>query len=168
MIPPHAVHDLRASKGRKKWLQLHVDTPAEGAAAVEAGITLLSCELDHHLEEMRRWAPSAFLSACMPHGAVSSPSEAVRLGGESYRVRFIDGAGDDQDAIEVGYRRKYSTSPPRNVDRARRLPGHASGGATVKSTTRTAQPITVTPVMGSRFSLLFAFATWWAIPVSNR
>jgi len=74
------VYDLRASKGRQKWLQIHVDTPAEAAAAVEAGITILSCEPDHHLEGVRRSAPSAFLSAGMPHGAVSSPTEAIRLG----------------------------------------------------------------------------------------
>lgn len=80
MTTPPTVHALLASKGRKKWLQLHVDTPAEAAAAVEAGITLLSCEPDHHLEGIRRLAPSAFLSAGMPHGAVSSPTEAVRLG----------------------------------------------------------------------------------------
>jgi 3-methyl-2-oxobutanoate hydroxymethyltransferase len=80
MAKPPTVHELQASKGHTKWLQIHVDTPAEAAAAVEAGITILSCEPDHHLEGIRRAAPSAFLSAGMPHGAVSSPHEAVRLG----------------------------------------------------------------------------------------
>src|SRR6478672_2317039 len=82
---PPTVHDLHRQKGTRKWLQIHVDTPVEAAAAVEAGITILSCEPDHNLEAIRRIAPSAFLSVGMPHGAVSSPQEAVRLGFEMMR-----------------------------------------------------------------------------------
>ncbi|MGZ4792091.1 MAG: 3-methyl-2-oxobutanoate hydroxymethyltransferase [Ilumatobacteraceae bacterium] len=74
------VYDLLSQKGRKKWLQLHVDNAPEAAAAVEAGITILSCEPDHHFEAIRAAVPSTFLSVGMPHGAVSSPDEAVRLG----------------------------------------------------------------------------------------
>ncbi|MEY4172863.1 MAG: hypothetical protein RI900_28 [Actinomycetota bacterium] len=74
------VHDLHSAKGTRKWVQVHVDTPAEAAAAVEAGIVIISCEPDHNLEGIRREAPGAFLSAGMPHGAVASPTEAVRLG----------------------------------------------------------------------------------------
>jgi len=72
--------DLLASKGHKKWLQVHVDTPAEAAAAQEAGIFILSCEPDHNLEKIRKAAPLAFVSAGMPHGTVASPAEAVRYG----------------------------------------------------------------------------------------
>lgn len=75
-----SVAELLASKGRRKWLQVHVDSAAEAAAAVEAGIHVLSCEPDHTLEPIRAAAPTAFISAGMPHGAVSSPEEAVRLG----------------------------------------------------------------------------------------
>jgi 3-methyl-2-oxobutanoate hydroxymethyltransferase len=74
------VYDLQSQKGQRKWLQLHVDNAEEAAAAIEAGITILSCEPDHHLEGIRAAAPTAFLSVGMPHGAVSSPEEAVRLG----------------------------------------------------------------------------------------
>lgn len=74
------VYDLHSQKGKKKWLQVHVDNAAEAAAAVEAGISILSCEPDHQLEDMRAAAPSAILSVGMPHGAVASPEEAVRLG----------------------------------------------------------------------------------------
>jgi 3-methyl-2-oxobutanoate hydroxymethyltransferase len=74
------VHDLQSQKGRRKWLQLHVDSAPEAAAAVEAGIEILSCEPDHNLEPIRAAAPLAFLSVGMPHGAVASPDEAVRLG----------------------------------------------------------------------------------------
>jgi 3-methyl-2-oxobutanoate hydroxymethyltransferase len=74
------VYDLQRQKGQRKWLQLHVDSALEAAAAVEAGITILSCEPDHQLEAIRAAAPAAFLSVGMAHGAVASPSEAVRLG----------------------------------------------------------------------------------------
>ena len=80
-----SVHDLLRSKGTQKWLQVHVDTSAEAEAAVEAGIVILSCEPDEHLESIRAAAPGAFLSAGMPHGAVASPTEAVRLGFEILR-----------------------------------------------------------------------------------
>ncbi|HXV30048.1 MAG TPA: 3-methyl-2-oxobutanoate hydroxymethyltransferase [Sinorhizobium sp.] len=69
-------------KGKRKWLQLHVDNAEEAAAAVEADIAILSCEPDHHLESIRAAAPFAFVSAGMPHGAVASPDEAIRLGFE--------------------------------------------------------------------------------------
>lgn len=75
-----ALHGLLQSKGRQKWLQLHVDSGAEAAAAFEAGIRILSCEPDHTLEPIRAAAPLAFISAGMPHGFVSSAQEAIREG----------------------------------------------------------------------------------------
>lgn len=75
-----SVGDLLAAKGQRKWLQVHVDSGAEAAAAVAAGIVILSCEPDHTLEPIRAAAPLAFVSAGMPHGSVSSPDEAVREG----------------------------------------------------------------------------------------
>jgi 3-methyl-2-oxobutanoate hydroxymethyltransferase len=76
------VYDLQSQKGRRKWLQLHVDTAAEAAAAAACDITILSCEPDHNLELIRAAVPDAFLSVGMPHGTVSSPQETVRLGFE--------------------------------------------------------------------------------------
>lgn len=75
-----SVGDLLAAKGARKWLQVHVDSGAEAAAAAEAGILILSCEPDATLEPIRAAAPLAFVSAGMPHGLVSSPQEAVRAG----------------------------------------------------------------------------------------
>ncbi|MFM2356481.1 MAG: hypothetical protein RLZZ528_2217 [Pseudomonadota bacterium] len=75
-----SVHDLLSQKGQRKWLQVHVDSGPEAAAAVAAGIVILSCEPDHTLEPIRAAVPTAFLSAGMPHGAVASADEAVRLG----------------------------------------------------------------------------------------
>ncbi|MDZ5452061.1 3-methyl-2-oxobutanoate hydroxymethyltransferase [Labrys sedimenti] len=80
-----SVYDLRSQKGLQKWVQLHVDTPAEATAAQAAGIVVLSCEPDHQLEAVRKAAPGAFLSAGMPHGSVSSPRDAIRLGFEILR-----------------------------------------------------------------------------------
>lgn len=74
------VHDLLVSKGRRKWVQVHVDSAAEAAAAEAAGISILSCEPDHTLEGIRKAAPRAFISAGMPHGAVSNGDEAIRYG----------------------------------------------------------------------------------------
>lgn len=79
------LHDLLAAKGRKKWVHLHVDTPAEAAAAEAAGLVILSCEADHILPAMRASAPSAFITAGMPHGAAATPDDAVRMGFETLR-----------------------------------------------------------------------------------
>jgi 3-methyl-2-oxobutanoate hydroxymethyltransferase len=80
MVGKVTVYDLQSVKGQRKWLQLHVDDALEAAAAVDAGITILSCEPDHTLEPIREAAPGAFVSAGMPHGLVSAPDEAVREG----------------------------------------------------------------------------------------
>lgn len=72
--------DLLKSKGQKQWVQLHVDSATEAAAAAEAGILVISCEPDHTLEGIRAAAPHAFISAGMPHGAVASAEEAIRYG----------------------------------------------------------------------------------------
>jgi 3-methyl-2-oxobutanoate hydroxymethyltransferase len=76
------VYDLQSQKGKRKWVQVHVDSAAEAAAAVAAGIEILSCEPDHTLEPIRAAAPYAFVSAGMPHGSISSPQEAIRAGFE--------------------------------------------------------------------------------------
>lgn len=75
-----SVHDLLSAKGQRKWLQVHVDSGAEAAAAVAAGIVILSCEPDHTLEPIRAAAPTAFISVGMPHGTVASPAEAISAG----------------------------------------------------------------------------------------
>jgi 3-methyl-2-oxobutanoate hydroxymethyltransferase len=74
------VYDLLSRKGQTKWLQMHVDTGPEAAAAVEAGIVILSCDPDHTLVAVRKAAPGAFISAGMLHGSVASPQEAIREG----------------------------------------------------------------------------------------
>lgn len=96
-----SVAELLASKGKVHWVQIHVDGPEEAAAAAEAGIRILSCEPDRTLEAVRAAAPLALISAGMPHGAVATPDEAVRLGFDilrrgadavycSHSTRFIE------------------------------------------------------------------------------
>jgi 3-methyl-2-oxobutanoate hydroxymethyltransferase len=75
-----SVHQLLASKGKRKWVQVHVDSAVEAAAAEAAGISILSCEPDHTLEGIRKAAPGAFISAGMPHGTVANGDEAIRYG----------------------------------------------------------------------------------------
>ncbi|MGL4312137.1 MAG: 3-methyl-2-oxobutanoate hydroxymethyltransferase [Paracoccaceae bacterium] len=74
------VHTLLSEKGKRKWVQLHVDTAAEAAAAVEAGIVILSCEAGPVLEAVRAAAPTAFVSAGVPHGMMTSAEDALRIG----------------------------------------------------------------------------------------
>lgn len=86
MTAKTTVHELLRAKGSRKWVQLHVDTPAEAAAAVAAGIVVLSCEADHTLPALRAAVPTALLSAGMPHGACATPDEAVRAGFAALRA----------------------------------------------------------------------------------
>lgn len=72
------VHDLLRAKGSRTWVQLHVDSAAEAAAAEAAGIIVLSCEADQTLPGIRAAAPNAMISAGMPHGSSATPDEAVR------------------------------------------------------------------------------------------
>ena len=83
-----SVYDLLSQKGSRKWLQMHVDSNQEAAAAVEAGIPILSCDPGPMLRQVRAAAPSALISAGMFHGTVASPEEAVR---EGFRI-LADGA----------------------------------------------------------------------------
>lgn len=79
-MKPPSVYDFTRDKGKRKWLQVHVDTAAEAVAAFDAGIVLQGCEPDHAFDSIRRAVPGAFLQAGMPHGSVSTPDEAVRAG----------------------------------------------------------------------------------------
>lgn len=72
-----STYDFTSQKGRRKWVQLHVDSAAEAAAAVEAGVILLGCEAST-LDAIRAAAPTAFLQAGTPHGAASTPDDAIR------------------------------------------------------------------------------------------
>lgn len=84
-MPKTTVATLLAAKGSRKWVQVHVDSAAEAAAAEAAGITILSCEADHTLPGIRAAAPLALISAGMPHGSSATPDEAVRAAFDALR-----------------------------------------------------------------------------------
>jgi len=84
-MPKTTVATLLQAKGERKWVQVHVDSAAQAAAAEAAGITILSCEADHTLPAIRAAAPMALISAGMPHGSSATPDEAVRAGFDALR-----------------------------------------------------------------------------------
>ena len=95
------VYDLWSQKGKKKWVQTHIDTDKEAEAAYKAGIEIISCEPDRYFKKVREAAPSAFLSVGLRHGMVSSVQEAIKVGFEilemgadavycSHSIKFIE------------------------------------------------------------------------------
>ena len=95
------VYDLWSQKGKKKWVQTHIDTDKEAEAAYNAGIEIISCEPDSYFKKVREVAPSAFLSVGLRHGMVSSAQEAIKVGFEilemgadavycSHSIKFIE------------------------------------------------------------------------------
>ena len=86
MVKRTSVFDLWSQKGKKKWPQTHIDNAKEAEAAYQAGIEIISCEPDHHFKEVRKVAPTAFLSVGLRHGSVSSPQEAIKYGFEILEI----------------------------------------------------------------------------------
>ena len=95
------VYDLWSQKGKKKWVQTHIDTDKEAEAAYNAGREIISCEPDRYFKKVREVAPSAFLSVGLRHGMVSSAQEAIKVGFEilemgadavycSHSIKFIE------------------------------------------------------------------------------
>jgi 3-methyl-2-oxobutanoate hydroxymethyltransferase len=74
------VADLSALKGKRQFLTMHVDSPAEAAAAAEAGIEMFTCEVDEQLPRIRKAAPTAFIQAAHVQGAIHDESSAIREG----------------------------------------------------------------------------------------
>jgi len=69
---------LRALKGKRQILTIHVDSSAEAAAAAEAGVEMFTGEVDHKLPEIRAAAPGVFIQAGYAQGVMSSPDTAIR------------------------------------------------------------------------------------------
>jgi 3-methyl-2-oxobutanoate hydroxymethyltransferase len=81
-----SVYDLLQLKGTRQLLELHVDNDLEAAAAEEAGVDMFTCEVDAKLPLIRSAAPSIFIQAGMPNGAIASGEEGVRKGYEAMRA----------------------------------------------------------------------------------
>jgi 3-methyl-2-oxobutanoate hydroxymethyltransferase len=78
-----SVCDLLCQKGAHKFLQMHVDNELEAEAAQEAGIEILTCEIDEKLPRIRAAAPGTFIQASGPQKEVCSPSDGIRRGFEA-------------------------------------------------------------------------------------
>lgn len=74
------VADLRACKGVRQLLTIHVDNVEEAQAAHSAGIDMVNCEVDEKLPLIRKVAPKAFITSGYPHGQIYSPESAIRQG----------------------------------------------------------------------------------------
>src|SRR5438034_1356943 len=79
----YTVYDLQQLKGKRCLTHIHVKSPAEAAAAEQAGVDLMSCSFDSPEAQARlpllvAAAPNSFLSGATPHG-LASPEEAIRV-----------------------------------------------------------------------------------------
>ncbi len=74
------VASLRALKGRRQILTVHVETAAEAAAAAEAGIDMFTFEVDERLPAVRAAAPGVFIQAGYAPGHIASEEIAIREG----------------------------------------------------------------------------------------
>src|SRR5438045_3343404 len=79
----YTVFDLQQLKGKRCLTHIHVKSPAEAAAAEQAGVDLMSCPFDSpeaqaRLPRLVAAAPNSFLSGSTPHG-LASPEEAIRV-----------------------------------------------------------------------------------------
>lgn len=75
-----SVASLRALKGERQILTVHVDTAAEAAAAAEAGIEMFTFEVDQRLPAVRAAAPNVFIQAGYGQGHMASEEIAIRDG----------------------------------------------------------------------------------------
>lgn len=96
-----SVYDLHQMKGKKKFLQLHVDDAEEAGAAEAAGIEILSCESDQTLVAIRAAAPRAFISAGLPNRTIVTGEDGIRLG---------------FDALNRGADAVYCSSSPKIIE----------------------------------------------------
>ena len=74
---------LRALKGKRQIVTVHVDSAAEAAAAAEAGIEMFTCEVDDKLPGIRAAAPGVFIQAGSAQGVLSGTETAIR---EAFRA----------------------------------------------------------------------------------
>jgi 3-methyl-2-oxobutanoate hydroxymethyltransferase len=84
------VSDLRALKGKRQILTMHVDNVLEAAAGAEAGIDMFTFEVDDRIEGVRAAAPQVFIQAGCRQAMMASEESAIR---EAFRAmeRGVDG-----------------------------------------------------------------------------
>lgn len=77
---PPTVSQMKALKGKRQILTVHVDTPSEAAAAAEAGIDMFTFEFDARFAAVRAAAPDVFIQAGYGQGHMASEKIAIREG----------------------------------------------------------------------------------------
>ena len=75
-----AVAALRACKGGRQIIEMHVDGAEEDAAACEAGIEMFTGEADAKLPCIRAAAPGVFIQSGHDQGVVPDEASAIREG----------------------------------------------------------------------------------------
>lgn len=80
MAKRHTVASMRALKGKRQILTMHVENDAEAAAAAEAGIEMFTFEVDERLPSVRAAAPGVFIQAGYAQGHMASEETAIREG----------------------------------------------------------------------------------------
>ncbi len=86
MTKKRSVYDFLQSKGKQKFLELHVNDGLEAAAAAEAGVDIFTFEVSPALLEIRSAAPSVFIQAAPKQGAICSASDGIRVGFEALEI----------------------------------------------------------------------------------
>lgn len=76
----HTVASMRALKGKRQILTMHVESAAEAAAAAEAGIEMFTFEVDARFASVRAAAPNVFIQAGYQQGHMASEEIAIRDG----------------------------------------------------------------------------------------
>ena len=71
---------LRACKGKRQIITMHVDSAEEAAAACEAGIEMFTGEVDAKLPDIRAAAPGVFIQSGHDQGVVHDEASAIREG----------------------------------------------------------------------------------------
>lgn len=71
---------LRALKGKRQILTMHVDNAEEADAAAEAGMDMFTFEIDDRIEGVRAAAPGVFIQAGYGQGYMASEEIAIREG----------------------------------------------------------------------------------------
>lgn len=80
MVRRHSVASLRALKGKRQILTVHVENAAEAAAAAEAGIEMFTFRVGERLPSVRAAAPGVFIQAGYAQGHMASEEIAIREG----------------------------------------------------------------------------------------
>ena len=89
MFDRPTIAGLRKNKGTRQIITMHVDSAAEAAAALEAGIEMFTCEVDETLPGIRAAAPvSSFRPRTRRARSTTNRAPFARASPPSRRARM--------------------------------------------------------------------------------